>query len=245
MEMGRQAVSFAREISDEHKNASVEFSAEAASTTDMAYLEKAIRSAVVEGANVINVPDTVGQRDPVWMHSFYRQVIDWVTKENPETVISAHNHNDIGLAVANTLSLVGAAADYADSTDSKVNIQAESTICGLGERAGNADIFSFMGGVFKFSEGLSAPISWKFNQSRSVEVARNVMAFGERTVHRQAPIVGEDTNVHRSGIHSDGVIKGGFQLYTPHDPRFWGHSNDAIHQEGRYQGKSGRAAAMR
>jgi len=61
-------------------------------------------------------------------------------------------------------------------------------------------------------------------------------------VARQNPIVGSDIATHRSGIHSDGILKGGFELYTPHDPRFWGHKHAAKHEDGMYQGKGGRAA---
>lgn len=241
--MGRQAVAMARDISKDHPYVSVEFSAEAASTTDPSYLEKVIRDAVIEGADIINVPDTVGQRSPFWMKNFYRQVIDWVYAENPNVVVSAHNHNDMGNAVANSISLVQAAAEHSRVTKSVTKIQVESTICGLGERAGNADVFPFVAGVFKFADDMPVPLEWEFNPARSVNVARAVMTAAGMTVHRQNPVVGSDINTHRSGIHSDGIIKGGHEIYTPFDPRFWGHSSAAIHEEGKYQGKSGRAAA--
>jgi len=241
--MGRQAVAFAKEISKDHMGATIEFSAEAASTTDPNYLEKVIRDAVIEGADIINVPDTVGQRSPFWMKNFYRQVIDWVYAENSEVIVSSHNHNDLGNAVANSFSLVQAASEHSRVTKSDTKVQIESTICGIGERAGNADIFSIIAGVFKFAEDMPTPIVWEFNPIKSVSVARAVMEFGGMLVNRQNPVVGSDVNVHRSGIHSDGVIKGGHEIYTPFDPRFWGHNDAALHEEGRYQGKKGRAFA--
>lgn len=243
LNMGRNAIRMAREFADEHTGASVEFSAEAASTTDPGYLEKVIRTAVAEGADIINLPDTVGQRNPFWMKDFYSKAIEWIRSENPDIVISAHNHNDLGMAAANSYALLIAAADSARKTQSRSKIQLEGTICGLGERAGNADIFTMMGELYKFVGDLAIPVTWSFNPEKSVQVANDVLDYAGLSVDRQNPIVGRDTMVHRSGIHSDGVIKGGHQIYTPHDPTFWGHMENAVHEEGRYQGKAGRAAA--
>jgi 2-isopropylmalate synthase len=242
LEMGQQAVAHAVELTADHPGASVEFSAEAASTTDIGYLERVVKAALEEGADVINVPDTVGQRQPFWMRDFYSTIIDWVMDFHPEVTISAHNHNDIDMATANSLSLVAAAADYASRESKSVKVQIETAICGLGERAGNADVFPVVASLFKFSQELPADIVWQFNPNRSVKVANTVMEYAGLEVHRQSPIVGEDINVHRSGIHSDGILKADFSIYTPYDPRFWGHLRPAEHQEGRYQGKAGRAA---
>lgn len=238
------AVAHAKTISAPNPNATVEFSAEAATTTDMAYLKQVLTKAVQAGADVINVPDTVGERDPVWMLEFYRQVISWVTRNNPKVIVSAHNHNDIGNAVANSFALVRAASEHASKNGQDVHVQIETTVCGLGERAGNADIFTVMGNVFKFAPELDSQIVWQFNPGKSVETAQKVLSEANLTVNRQAPIVGRDTNVHRSGIHSDGVIKGGHAMYTPFDPTFWGHKQQAVHEDGKYQGKAGRAAAV-
>ncbi len=241
LEMGHSAVAYAREISAWHPGASVEFSAEAASTTDPSYLERIVKEAVAAGADVINVPDTVGQRDPFWMKDFYRRVISWTMQAGGATV-SAHNHNDLDIAAPNTWALVSAAAEYARDNDRAVNVQLESTVCGLGERAGNADVFPVMASLFKFSPDAAVPIRWQINPDRAVATAEAVMAYAGLAVPPQSPVVGGDTFVHRSGIHSDGVIKGGHTIYTPHDPRFWGHSESARHEDGSYQGRAGRAA---
>ncbi|MDQ5953807.1 MAG: 2-isopropylmalate synthase [Patescibacteria group bacterium] len=241
--MGSRAVAFAKELSSDHPDATVEFSAEAASTTDPAYLERVIKAAIEQGADIINVPDTVGQRDPLWMYRFYSKVIGWVMSTNPNAVISAHNHNDKGLAVANTDMLRRAAVDYANKYGVKVNIQFETTICGLGERAGNADVFPVVAGLYSPDPDSSAPVTWQFNPSNSVNVANTVMGYAGLEVPRQSPIVGSDIKTHRSGIHSDGVLKGGHRIYTPFDPTFWGHENDAVHEDGSYQGRRGREAA--
>lgn len=241
--MGVEAVRYAREVSVGHSGTSVEFSAEAASTTELSYLEQIVKAVVRAGADVINLPDTVGERDPAWMHSFYTQAIEWVMDVNPRVVVSAHNHNDLGNACANSIALVRAASEYATGTGQEVAIQVESTICGLGERAGNADVFSVAANLFKFARELEASIEWRMNPGRSVQVAHDVMAAAQLGVNRQAPVVGRDTNVHRSGIHSDGVVKGGHSMYTPFDPTFWGHADHAVHEDGKYQGRTGKAAA--
>jgi 2-isopropylmalate synthase len=242
LEIGRSAVILARELTRSNKNATVEFSAEAASTTDILYLEDVIRAAINAGADVINLPDTVGQRDPFWMKTFYSRAIGWIMSENSDVILSAHNHNDRDMATANTMAMIYAAIEYAKKNQRLVKLQVEATICGLGERAGNTDIFPVAASLYKDTTENSVDVQWAFNRDQSVTVATKVLGLAGLDVPRQSPIVGEDTNVHRSGIHSDGVIKGGHEIYTPHDPKYWGHSESARHEEGKYQGASGRHA---
>jgi 2-isopropylmalate synthase len=243
LQMGVGGIRIAQKLSAEDPNSTIEASAEAASTTADSFLERVTKSFVAEGIDVFNAPDTVGEEYPFEMFKRYMKVISWVHSVNPNVVISGHNHNDGGNANANTLALVYAAVAYAREHDVKVHIQAETTICGLGERAGNADIFPFAAGLFKFfGKDIDVPVNWRLNPGFAVDTANEVMAYGNMEVHRQNPIVGRDTNVHRSGIHSDGVVKGGHRVYTPHDPTFWGHESDAVHEDGKYQGRRGRAA---
>lgn len=239
------AVSYAKQVSAKHPGASVEFSAEAASTTEPAYLRRVITAAITAGAEIINVPDTVGERDPVWMLKFYRNVIAWAQQTNAGVTVSAHNHNDLGNAAANSFMLVRAATEYTKRSQKNITIQIETTVCGLGERAGNADVFTVAGNLFKFAAGLGVDVEWQFSPEQSVAIAQSVMNSAGMEVDRQAPVVGRDTNVHRSGIHSDGVIKGGHSMYTPFDPTFWGHDQQAVHEDGKYQGKAGRRAVAR
>ena len=241
--MGKEAVKFAKKLTDGHPDATVEFSAEAATTTDLTFLERVVKEALSGGADIINVPDTVGQRDPFWMKKFYSKVIKWVMRTNPDATISAHNHNDLDNATANTMALVNAAVKYALMHDQTVRIQLETTICGLGERAGNTDVFPVMANLHKFSPDMEVPVEWELNPGRSVQTANEVMESAGLSVDRQLPIVGSDINVHRSGIHSDAVLKGGSELYSPHDATFWGHGETAVHEDGEYQGKRGREAA--
>lgn len=240
LEMARLAVAYSRDLTIGFTGASVEFSAEATSTTDMCYLERVVKTMINEGADIINLPDTVGERDPFWMRRFYGKAIKWIMDTNPEVVISAHNHNDGDMATANSLALVMAAMDYAILNDQIVKTQVETTVCGIGERVGNTDVFPVVAGLFKFCSDGDVPVVWQFNPGQSVRVANTVMNFAGLTVDRQNPIVGADSNVHRAGIHSDGVIEGGYRLYTPHDPTFWGHKLSARHEDGKYQGKNGR-----
>ncbi len=238
------AVSYAKQVSAAHPGASIEFSAEAASTTEPTYLKQVIEAAIRAGADIINVPDTVGERDPIWMLDFYRDVISWVTSADDQATISAHNHNDLGNAATNSFMLVRAASEYVKRSGKDITVQVEATVCGLGERAGNADVFTVASNLFKFASDLDAEIEWQFSPETSVTTAKSVMGAAGLAVDRQAPVVGRDTNVHRSGIHSDGVIKGGHSMYTPFDPTFWGHQEQAVHEDGKYQGKAGRRAAV-
>jgi 2-isopropylmalate synthase len=242
--MGIKAVEYARSVS-EGSGAQVEFSAEAASTTDLLFLERVVKGAIQAGADVVNLPDTVGQRDPFFMLDFYSRAIGWVMSESPDVTISAHNHNDLANAVPNSLALIMAATNYAAANDVDVNTQIESTICGLGERAGNADVFPVVASLFKLNPRLNGvELQFEFNPGRSVNTANYIMGQAGLIVDRQSPVVGSDILTHRSGIHSDGVIKGGHQIYTPFDPQFWGHNKSARHEDGLYQGRSGREAAM-
>lgn len=243
LEMARQAVRYARELTNSRPDASIEFSAEAATTTDMDYLERVVKSTIEEGADVINVPDTVGQRNPFWMRGFYERVIGWTVDTNPDVVVSAHNHNDLDAAAANTWALVDAAAEVAAQRSTQVGVQLETTVCGLGERAGNTDVFPTIAQLFKFAAEQPADVVWTNNPGQAVSVASEVMGHADLAVDRQSPIVGSDVNVHRSGIHSNAVIKGGHGLYTPYNPQFWGHTESARHEDGKYQGRRGREVA--
>lgn len=241
LDMGTSAIRHAVDVSE--GNARIEFSAEAATTTDLEFLEKAVKEAVQAGADVINVPDTVGRKDPFFMFSLYRQVLDWCQSENANVIVSAHNHNDMGMATSNTLALVCAAMQLSAETNLDITIQTETTICGLGERAGNADYFPTMLAICETKKG-NVEVKYSINKKVSIATAQYVMRLTGLVVNRQNPVVGSDVNTHRSGIHSNGIIKGGHEIYTPFNPSDWGHQSDAVHEKGKYQGKTGVAAAQ-
>src|SRR5918911_4941086 len=121
LSMTRSAVRLAREFTDE-----IEFSAEDATRSDVDYLCEVLAAAVDEGAQIINIPDTVGYTTPTEYAELIRTVRERVVRDSGVTV-SVHCHNDLGLAVANSLSAIEAGAR-----------QVECTINGIGERAGNA-----------------------------------------------------------------------------------------------------------
>ncbi len=123
IEMTRRAVALARVFADE-----VEFSAEDATRSDVNYLCEVLAAAVEEGATILNVPDTVGYTMPAEFARLVRTVRERVVGDRPVT-ISVHCHNDLGLAVANSLAAIDAGAR-----------QIECTINGIGERAGNASL---------------------------------------------------------------------------------------------------------
>ncbi len=180
------AVRFAREFTSD-----VEFSAEDASRSDRAYLLDVLRAACEAGASTINVPDTVGWASPAeyaQLIAAARQVAD----EFPGVIVSAHCHDDLGLAVANTLAAVAAGAR-----------QVEVTINGLGERAGNAALEEVvmalaMRGCFMGSTRL-----------RTGELARTSRLVSELTgiaVPPNKAIVGANAFAHESGIHQQGMM---------------------------------------
>lgn len=261
IEMARKAAAFAKSISSGHTGAMAEVSAEAAFHTDAEYLERFTKTIANEGVDVINFPDTLGLGRVLQSVRRFYHYIDWAMNVNPDIIISSHPHNDKGKAVANTEALVEAATLWAAHHGQTVNIQAETTVCGVGERAGNADVFPFMASMFDdpsadkipaidgiFHQDVYDEVSWRwqFNPWNSVSVARKVLGFAGLAPHRQSPVVGDDIATHRSGIHSSAVVKGGeagHELYTGIVPTQWGHAKNAIHEEGPYQGRAGTAAA--
>jgi 2-isopropylmalate synthase len=262
IEMARKAAGFSKSISAGHDSAMVEVSAEAAFHTDFGYLERFTKTIANEGVDVINFPDTLGLARVLQSIRRYYHYIDWVMDVNPDIIISSHPHNDKGKAVANTEALVEAATLWAAHSGQTVNIQVETTVCGVGERAGNADVFPFIASMHDdpaadkvpgidgiFHQDIYDEVSWRwqFNPWNAVVVARRVLGFAGLEPHRQSPVVGSDVGTHRSGIHSSAVLKGGedgHKLYTGIVPTEWGHSRNAIHEHGPYQGKAGMAAAQ-
>jgi len=243
IEMIKKGVSYARSISTGHPGATIEWSAEAASDTDEVYLERSIKTAVDAGANVVNLPNTVGGILPDEAQDRFRKYISWIMGINQDVTVSVHEHNDLGFAVANTSLFVAEAVEWVKTSGRSINIQLETTACGLGERAGNADIFPVVAGLAARSERSDVPIRWQFNPWLAVESGQKIMSVAELTVDRQNPVIGRDVMRHRSGIHSDGVLKGGPLLYAGVRATEYGHSDDAVHEDGRYQGKRGREAA--
>ncbi len=183
----RRAVTYARSLSDD-----VEFSAEDASRSDPAFLCDVFSAAVGCGATTINVPDTVGYVTP----SEYAALIARVVAEigSPNVIVSTHCHDDLGMAVANTLAGVKAGAR-----------QVECTVNGLGERAGNASLEEVVMALQTRQAfyGIHTGVNTR-------EISRSSQIVAEATgVHMPCnkAIVGANAFAHEAGIHQDGMLK--------------------------------------
>src|SRR5213594_3952434 len=171
----------------------VEFSAEDAGRTDIDYLCQVCKTAVDAGATVLNLPDTVGYAVPEEYGEMFRRVREFLGDAQGIT-LSAHCHDDLGLAVANSLAAIRAGVR-----------QIECTINGIGERAGNASLEEVVVAlaVRKESFGVSTQI-------RLEELFRTSRMLTEITGAQVAPnkaVVGANAFAHEAGIHQDGIIK--------------------------------------
>ncbi len=182
----------------------VEFSAEDAMRTDIEYLMNVIEAVVAAGANTVNLPDTVGYNVPSEMSRIFQEICLRTHRRYPEVIISAHCHNDLGLAVANSVAAVQAGAR-----------QVECTINGIGERAGNAALeevvmaLNVRRDVMPFETGI-----------RTEELFPSSQLLTELTgvaVQPNKAIVGRNAFAHEAGIHQDGVIKNPltYEIMTP------------------------------
>lgn len=195
----RHAVSYAR-----NRCAEVEFSAEDASRTDPDFLCRVAETAIAAGASVVNIPDTVGYTTPQEFGSLIKRLHDRV-KGMDRAILSVHCHDDLGLAVANTLAGIRAGAR-----------QAECTISGIGERAGNAALEEIVMGLVTrrdFYGRLETGI-------KTEEIARTAKLLSTITGVKIAPnkaIVGANAFAHESGIHQHGVLSKAetYEIMTP------------------------------
>ena len=195
----RHAVSYARKLCGE-----VEFSAEDASRTDIDFLCKAFETAIAAGATVVNIPDTVGYSTPDEFGTLVATIMNRV-KGIGNATVSTHCHDDLGLAVANSLAGIRAGAR-----------QVECTICGIGERAGNAALEEVVMGLRTRRDaygGLATRI-------RTEEIARSAHLLSTITGVRIAPgkaIIGANAFAHESGIHQHGVMSKAetYEIMTP------------------------------
>jgi 2-isopropylmalate synthase len=180
------AVALARSYTDD-----VEFSAEDATRTEPAYLEQVSKAVVEAGARTVNLPDTVGYSVP----EDYGQLIARMVKVlGDRAIISVHCHDDLGLAVANSLAAVNAGAR-----------QVECTINGIGERAGNAALEEVVmaiktrGDRYPLKTGIHTEKLYPASQMLS-----SIITFGPQP---NKAIVGENAFAHEAGIHQDGYLK--------------------------------------
>lgn len=193
-----QAVKLARTFADE-----VEFSPEDATRTDLEYLCQVVREVIAAGATVVNIPDTVGYTIPSEMSVIIKTLFERVDNIHQAT-ISVHCHNDLGLAVANSLAAIEAGAR-----------QVECTINGIGERAGNASLeelvmaLSVRRDVLAYQTQIASELL--FPTSQLLSEITNI------PVQPNKAIVGRNAFAHEAGIHQDGVLKNRltYEIMTP------------------------------
>lgn len=181
----------------------VEFSCEDASRSEPAFLSRAVEVAIAAGATTINLPDTVGYAFPEEYGKLVRYVIE-NTPNAHKAIFSVHCHNDLGLAMANTLAALNAGAR-----------QAEVTLCGIGERAGNAALeelamaLSVRKDLYGFETGIITEQLYPACRLLS-------MIIGQPTPANKA-IIGTNAFAHESGIHQDGMLKNRetYEIMTP------------------------------
>ena len=188
-EQARQSVRFARNLSED-----IEFSPEDGYRSDPEFLARVIEAVIAEGARTINIPDTVGYAVPELFGQFIHDLRQRVPNSD-KAVWSVHCHNDLGMAVANSLAgvMIGGAR------------QVECTINGLGERAGNCSLEEVVMAVktrrdyFKLEVGIDT--------SQIVPASRMVSQTTGFVVQPNKAVVGANAFAHASGIHQDGVLK--------------------------------------
>jgi len=182
-----RAVEYARTFVED-----VEFSLEDAGRSELPFM-KEITAAVIEaGATTINLPDTVGYRLPHEISDMVKQMVDFV---EDKAIISLHNHNDLGLGVANTLAGISAGAR-----------QVECTINGLGERAGNAAMEEIVM-TLKTRKDIFGDVYTDINTKEISTASKMVATITGIEPQPNKAIVGKNAFAHESGIHQDGVLK--------------------------------------
>ena len=198
LEMTRNAVRLAKNHASE-----VEFSAEDATRSDVDFICEVFATAVEEGATVLNVPDTVGYTLPNEYSNLIRTVKERVVGTRDVT-ISVHCHNDLGLAVANSLAAVEAGAR-----------QVECTINGIGERAGNASLEELVMALVVREDKM--PFAHNIETTQiypTSQLLSSIISFG---VQPNKAIVGRNAFAHEAGIHQHGVLSNPlcYEIMTP------------------------------
>ena len=183
----------------------VEFSAEDATRSDMDFLCRVVETAIAAGATTINLPDTVGYCTPEEIEEFFTEVRGRVRGAD-RVVFSAHCHDDLGLAVANSLAAMRAGVR-----------QVECTINGIGERAGNASLEEIVMATRVKPDRL--PYTTAIDTTQLVRTSRLLTELTQEPVQANKAIVGRNAFAHEAGIHQDGVIKDRrtYEIMTPAD----------------------------
>jgi 2-isopropylmalate synthase len=192
------SVGYARNLCDD-----VEWSPEDGSRTERDFLCRTVESAIKAGARTVNIPDTVGYAVPDEFAALIRMLFDRVPNID-KAIVSVHCHNDLGLAVANSLAAVGAGAR-----------QVECTINGLGERAGNAALEEIVMALRTRHDRM--PYTTGIKTEHITKASHLISTITGFAVQPNKAIVGANAFAHESGIHQDGMLKhaGTYEIMTP------------------------------
>jgi 2-isopropylmalate synthase len=195
-----EAVRYAKAFTD-----NVEFSAEDGSRSDRDFLCKVFEAAIDAGATTVNLPDTVGYAIP----SEFADLVKYVTTHTPnidKAILSVHCHNDLGLATANTLAAISAGAR-----------QAEVTINGIGERAGNTSLEEVVMALRTRNNYL--PMETSIKTEHIYATSKLVSMITGIVVQPNKAIVGANAFAHEAGIHQDGMLKNPmtYEIMRPED----------------------------
>lgn len=198
LKMAQDIVAYAKTFTND-----IEFSAEDAGRTDLVYLSEVIEAAIEAGATTVNIPDTTGYTFPSEFGAKIAELKKRV-KNIDNAVISVHCHDDLGLAVANSLSGIENGAR-----------QVEGTINGIGERAGNASLEEIV-----MALKVRKDINQYYTNIKTEEIyntSKMVSSFSGIIVQPNKAIVGENAFAHESGIHQDGMLKNRqtYEIMTP------------------------------
>ncbi|MEQ9409443.1 MAG: 2-isopropylmalate synthase [Fuerstiella sp.] len=207
IERAVSSVKNAKEFCDD-----IEFSPEDAARTELDFLCEVVEKTIAAGATTVNIPDTVGYATP----NHYYKVISYLKQNVPnidQAIISTHCHNDLGLAVANSLAAVEAGAR-----------QVECTINGLGERAGNAALEEVVMALRTRADFYG--VHTKINTERLFPTSQLVSSITGMKVQRNKAIVGQNAFAHEAGIHQHGVLqeRTTYEIMRPEDVGYSGQN---------------------
>jgi 2-isopropylmalate synthase len=224
LEAIRSSIAFAREHFDD-----IEFSAEDAIRTERDYLAEALSVAAAEGATTLNVPDTVGYTTPDEIFELFR-FLDGAVDRADDVIFSTHCHDDLGMAVANSLAAIRGGAR-----------QVECAMNGIGERAGNCALESVV--MALRTRGDFYGVSTNVDTTKIMPASRMLAQITNTPPPRNKSIVGANAFAHESGIHQHGVLQNR-QTYEIINPEDIGLATDGI-VLGKHSGRHALAARAR
>ncbi len=200
LESAVSAVKLARRFTDD-----VEFSAEDATRSDRDFLCRVIEDVIDAGCTTVNLPDTVGYATPDELREFFVEIMTRVPNAG-RAIFSTHCHNDLGLAVANSLAAVQGGVR-----------QVECSINGIGERAGNASLEEFVMALRVRPDRL--PYDTAIRSQALFETSQLLSTLTSEPVQANKAIVGRNAFAHEAGIHQDGMLKDArtYEIMKPED----------------------------